>query len=80
MPVRSVRLEASPQVIEARLHRRYTAEQSPSLLWHLERHAELTQQLTDMGLDEVCIWTDDAAPRAVAQQVLQHFGLRQAAM
>lgn len=73
MRVRSVRLEASPQVIEARLHSRYTTEQGRSLQWHLERHAALARQFEDADLDEVCIPTDEAAPRAVAEQVLQHF-------
>lgn len=74
-PVRSVRLEASPAVTEARLRRRYTEHQESSLNWHLERYEALGRQLASADLDELIISTDDLVPRAVAERVLGHFGL-----
>ena len=76
LPVRSVRLTASAGVTEARLRRRYTGDQTNSLSWHLERHADLSQRQALADLDELVIDTDELTPRAVAEAVLLHFGLR----
>jgi hypothetical protein len=74
-PVRTVRLTASAGTIEARLRRRYSPEQTSSLTWHLERHAELSRRLVDADLDELVMDTDARPPRAVARAALEHFAL-----
>lgn len=75
IPVRSVRLEASPEVTESRLRRRYSRDQEAGLQWHLERHETLTRNLIDANLDELSIQTDDKTPGQIAHQVLEHFRL-----
>lgn len=75
MPVRSVRLEATPEVTEARLRRRHGQDRVRSLDWHLGRHVELATRLARADGDELCIRTDDLSPREVARRVLVHFGL-----
>ncbi|WP_460462734.1 hypothetical protein [Arthrobacter pigmenti] len=75
IPVRSVRLEASPEVTENRLRRRYTQDQEASLQWHLQRHETLTRNLITANLDELSIQTDDKTPAQIAYQILEHFRL-----
>lgn len=75
MPIRSVRLVAEDSEIEARLRRRYTAEQGTSLNWHLERFRELNSALSNADLDEAIIQTSGCGPRDVATTVLEHFAL-----
>lgn len=74
LPIRSVRLVASPAVVEARLRGRYTEHQGANLSWHLERYAELTKSLDLNGLDEAVVDTSELSPRSVATVVLEHFG------
>lgn len=75
MPLRSVRFEASPEVIEARLRARYGDDRSAALSWHLARHRALTRRLEIADLDEIAVHTDDLSARAVAESVLTHFNL-----
>ena len=75
LPVRSVRLVAGTAVTDTRLRRRYTEHQHPALKWHLQRHAELTDQLALNDLDELVINNDELTPRSVAALIAQHFGL-----
>lgn len=73
LPIRSIRLVASPAVVEARLRGRYTEHQGANLSWHLERHADLTESLDLNGLDEAVVDTSELSPRSVAAAVLEHF-------
>lgn len=75
MTVRSVRLEASNAVTEARLRGRYSDAQGHALDWHLDRHVELTGRLRRADLDELTIATDDLAPSEVAERLLRQFAL-----
>lgn len=73
LPVRSVRLRASPAVTEARLRSRYSVHQSRALDWHLQRHRAFSASLESADLDEHVIDTDTRSSRAVAEAVLDHF-------
>lgn len=75
LPVRSARLLAGKAVTEARLRRRYDKHQYRALDWHLQRHADLSEQLALEDLDELVIDTDERAPRSVAEAIVDHFGL-----
>lgn len=75
LPVRPVRLEAAAEVVAERLRRRYPAGRSDALQWHLERHEELARQLRSTDQDERTFETGDRTSRAVAEDVLAHFGL-----
>jgi len=70
--VRSVRLEADPDVTSSRLRSRYP-ERAAALAWHLDRYQQLARRLAAADSDELVIATDDLTPRAVAERVLHHF-------
>lgn len=73
MPVRAIRLVAEPPTVEARLRRRYDADQDDALSWHLERYAELQARQARADLDEAVIGTDGTTPVEVARAVVAHF-------
>ena len=75
LPVRSIRLTASPPVRAERLRRRYPAQRSQALHWHLVRHEALARDLAQADLDELVIETDHLSAHAVAEHVLQHLGV-----
>ncbi|MGU3410568.1 hypothetical protein ACLBWP_10700 [Microbacterium sp. M1A1_1b] len=75
MPIRSVRLVASPQTLEARPGRRYDGARQQELRWHLERAADLQERQAVADLDELVLPTDEHSPAQVAQRVVEHFGL-----
>jgi len=70
--VRSVRLEADPEVTASRLRSRYP-ERAAALAWHLDRYQQLARRLAAADSDELIIATDNLTPRAVAARVLHHF-------
>ena len=75
LPVRSIRLTASPTVTAERLRRRYGQHRPQALQWHLQRHEALARDLAQADLDELVIDTDHLSAHAVAGQVLQHLGV-----
>jgi chloramphenicol 3-O-phosphotransferase len=75
LDVRPVRLEADDEVIAERLRRRYGADRPDALRWHLERVEELARRLRAVDQDERVISTSFRTPRAIAEDVLDHFGL-----
>ncbi|WP_114559913.1 hypothetical protein [Desertihabitans aurantiacus] len=75
LPVRPVRLEAGAEVVAERLRRRYPADRSDALQWHLERHEELAHRLRSVDQDERAFDTADRSPRSIAMDVLGHFRL-----
>ena len=75
LPIRAVRLVAGTAVTNTRLRRRYTEHQDRARIWHLQRHAELSERLAGNDLDELVIVTDELTPRSVAGLVVDYFGL-----
>ncbi len=75
LPVRAVRLVAAVEVADARLRRRYSAQQDGALRWHLARHADLADRLARADLDELVLDTTGRTPRSVAEAVVDHVGL-----
>lgn len=75
LPLRSVRLTASPEVTGARLRQRYTEDRGAALRWHLDRYDERAAVIERADLDELVVDTDHRRPRAVAEQVLRQVGL-----
>lgn len=78
LSVWSVRLEAAPEVAEARLRGRYRAEQASTLDRHLERHLALARELAEADLDHAVIATDELTPAQVADEVLRLSGVLRA--
>ncbi|OIH95673.1 hypothetical protein BIU90_02550 [Curtobacterium sp. MCBA15_001] len=72
-PVRSARLVASPDTLEARLRLRYGSDRPDELRWHLERSADLQARQDGADLDELVVVTDDQPSAQVARIVLEHF-------
>lgn len=72
MRIRSVRLVASPQTLEARLRLRYDGSRSAELRWHLDRCVELQERQARADLDELVVPTDDLTAAEVARRVVDH--------
>lgn len=70
--IRSVRLVASPQTLEARLRLRYDRSRSEELRWHLDRCVALQERQARADLDELVVPTDDLTAAEVARRVVEH--------
>lgn len=75
LPIRSIRLEASPEVAEGRLRHRYEPHRTDALDWHLGRYEELARRLSEVAPDESVIDTDEMDPQAVADAAIGFFEL-----
>lgn len=75
LPIRSIRLEAGPDITSRRLEGRYSAGRALALEWHLGRFHAVAELLGKADLDELVVSTDDRAPLSTATEILQHFGL-----
>jgi adenylylsulfate kinase len=68
-----VRLTAAPEVNAARIRGR--EHSAAALAWCLNRAAQLAHELAEKRLEHVVVATDGKTPRAVAEEVLERWGV-----
>lgn len=72
LPVTVVRLDASAVTMQTRLRARHAP--GAELDWHLARAVELAQILSNNGIGDEVVNTDDQTPDTIADRVLEAIG------